>query len=90
MKDGSQARRSLMKGISWETFSFFLTLLVTCWYLQSFSTSVRLTGILFVIKITFFFLHERIWHQVKWGKVQRNNHARVRTHLSNSRHQTHV
>lgn len=69
MKDGSQARRSLMKGISWETFSFFLTLLVTFWYLQSFSTSVRLTGILFVIKIIFFFLHERIWHKVKWGKI---------------------
>jgi uncharacterized membrane protein len=30
---------------------------------------VRLTSYLFVIKIIFFFLHERLWHQVRWGKI---------------------
>lgn len=69
MRDSSRVHRSLMKGISWESFSFVLTVLVTYWYLKSFSTSVHLTAILFVIKIIFFLLHERIWHQVRWGKV---------------------
>ncbi len=69
MRVGSQARRSLAKGISWESFSFFLAMLVTYWYLENFNTSLRLTSILFVIKTTLFFAHERIWHQIKWGKI---------------------
>ena len=73
MKDNSQHRRSLMKGLCWESFSYILTILITYWYLQSFSTSVRLTSILFVVKIVFFFLHERLWHQVTWGKISQES-----------------
>jgi len=58
-----------MKGLSWESFSYFLTILITYWYLHSFSTSVKLTSTLFIIKIIFFYFHERIWHQIKWGKI---------------------
>jgi uncharacterized membrane protein len=69
MKDNSQARRSVAKALCWETFSYFLAMLITYWYLQDFNTSLCLTSILFVIKTVLFFVHERIWHQVKWGKV---------------------
>jgi uncharacterized membrane protein len=68
MKDPSQARRSFMKGVTWETFSFCLTLLITFLYTHSVKTSCELTSICFVFKIFFFFCHERIWHQIKWGK----------------------
>lgn len=68
MKDPSRARRSFMKGVTWETFSFFLTLLITFLYTNNMKMSVELTCICFVFKIFFFYCHERIWHQIKWGK----------------------
>ncbi|MHC4371827.1 MAG: DUF2061 domain-containing protein [Planctomycetota bacterium] len=74
MKDNSKAWRSLVKGVSWESFSFFLTIAITYWYLQSFSVSLKLTSMLFVIKIVCFFVHERIWHQIKLGKTFFEDH----------------
>lgn len=68
-KDHSRMCRSFLKAFTWETFSYFLTIAVTFWYLQSFSASVKLTTLLFIVKILFFFLHERLWHQTKWGKT---------------------
>lgn len=69
MKDHSCLWRSFLKALTWETFAYFLTIAVTFWYLQSFSESIELTTLLFVIKILFFFFHERLWHQTKWGKI---------------------
>ncbi len=69
MNDPSSATRSLMKGTTWESFSYLLTLLIAYWYTGSVRTSVELTSICFVIKILLFFVHERIWHQIKWGKA---------------------
>lgn len=60
-----------MKGFTWESFSFFLTLIITYVYTGSMQTSIELTSICFAFKIVFFYVHERIWHQVSWGK--RNN-----------------
>lgn len=71
MKDRSRARRSLAKGVTWETFAFFLTLVITYIYTHSVKTSCELTSILFVVKIFFFFCHERVWHQIRWGKHDR-------------------
>ncbi len=68
MKDSSRLGRSFMKGFTWESFSFFLTLIITFIYTGSMKTSIELTSICFLVKIIFFFIHERIWHQVKWGK----------------------
>jgi uncharacterized membrane protein len=70
MKDASQFRRSLMKAFCWESFSFILAVVITYWYLDSFAISIKLTSLLFVIKIIFYLGHERLWHQVAWGKIK--------------------
>lgn len=67
-KDPSAHHRSVAKGFTWEGFSFFLTLLITYLYLGNASSSLQLTSICFVFKILFFYGHERIWHQIRWGK----------------------
>ena len=69
----SQVRRSVMKGLSWETIAFIITIIITYAYLNSFSESLLLTVILFFIKIVFFIAHERLWHRVKWGKTTSRN-----------------
>jgi len=68
MKDSSKLRRSLAKAFCWESISFIIAILFTGWYLGSWQVSLELTSILFVIKLTFFLIHERIWHQIRWGK----------------------
>lgn len=68
MKDPSARWRSLAKGITWETFSYILTLLICVAYTGNARTSLELTTICLVFKIVFFYTHERIWHQVRWGK----------------------
>jgi len=62
-----------MKGISWETIAFIITIIITYVYLNSFSESLMLTAILFLIKIVFFIGHERLWHRVTWGKTTARN-----------------
>ena len=68
MKDNSCVNRSIAKGFTWESFSFILTLIITYIYTGSVKTSIELTSICFTLKVGFFFLHERIWHQFTWGK----------------------
>jgi uncharacterized membrane protein len=67
-KTTSSFKRSLLKGISWETISFIITLFAVYLIYGDISFSVKFTGILTIIKIVLFFLHERLWKLLKWGK----------------------
>lgn len=67
--DPSRPIRALVKALGWETFSFVLTLGVSYFVVGSVAKASELTIILFVIKVLFLFLYERIWHRIRWGKV---------------------
>lgn len=66
----STYERSLVKGIVWEGFSFIITLFAVYWIYGDFSFSFKFTLLLAAIKIVFFFIHERAWKNVKWGKIK--------------------
>lgn len=68
MKDASRPHRSLAKAVSWEVFSFFLTALIVYLFTGDFNFTARLTITCQWIKVFFFYVHERIWHQIRWGK----------------------
>jgi len=65
---GSTYERSFVKGLVWESISFVVIFIVV--YLiygdvkTSFIFSIGLTS----IKSVLFFIHERIWKKIKWGK----------------------
>ena len=61
-----------MKALGWEMFSFVLTLLVSYIVIGSVSKASELTVILFVLKVAFLFAYERMWHRIRWGKVNGN------------------
>jgi adenylylsulfate kinase len=65
----STYKRSLVKGIIWEFFSFIITLIAVYSFYGNFILSVKFTLILSIIKVFIFFIHERAWKKVKWGKV---------------------
>jgi adenylylsulfate kinase len=60
--------RSFIKGVCWETISFIITLFAIYAIYGNFLTSLKFTFILTVIKIFLFFVHERLWKKIRWGK----------------------
>jgi adenylylsulfate kinase len=67
---GSTPQRSFIKGISWEIISFLLTLLIVFLLYGDILVSLKTTIILTAIKIPIFFIHERTWKKIKWGKIK--------------------
>ncbi|MCX8158812.1 MAG: DUF2061 domain-containing protein [Candidatus Pacearchaeota archaeon] len=64
----STYERSFLKGVVWEIFSFAITLVAVYLIYGNFYNSLRFTAVLTLIKMIFFFIHERIWKTIKWGK----------------------
>ncbi len=60
--------RSFIKGVSWETVSFILTLFAVYFLYGNFILSLKFTLSLTVIKVLLFFFHERMWKKIRWGK----------------------
>jgi len=64
----STYRRSLIKGVVWELFSFILTLAAVYLFYGDIVLSIKFSVVLATIKIFFFFVNERVWKKIKWGK----------------------
>ncbi len=60
--------RSFIKGICWETISFVLTLFAVYLIYGNFIDSLKFSLVLTGIKIVLFFVHERFWKTIRWGK----------------------
>ena len=60
--------RSFVKGVVWETVGFILTVLAVYIVYGNFVGSLEFGLVLTIIKIFFFFIHERIWKKIRWGK----------------------
>ncbi len=67
---GSTYERSFVKGIIWEGVSFLIAFLVAYLYFRNFGNSILFAIFLTIIKIPFYFMHERIWKKIKWGKIK--------------------
>jgi len=64
----STYERSLIKGIVWEFISFIITLIAVYLIYGNIKFSIVFSLVLSVIKMIFFFIHERIWKKIMWGK----------------------
>jgi len=60
--------RSFIKGLCWETISFILTFFAVYLIYGDFLSSLKFSLALTVIKILLFFIHERMWKRIRWGK----------------------
>jgi adenylylsulfate kinase len=67
---GSTLQRSFIKGLVWEVISFIIVILAVYWVYGNLTMSVQFSVILTLVKIPIFFLHERMWKKIKWGKVK--------------------
>jgi adenylylsulfate kinase len=64
----STYKRSLVKGIVWESFGFIITLIAVYWIYGNLNLSLKFTLGLTLVKMILFFVHERAWKNVRWGK----------------------
>ena len=64
----STYERSLVKGIVWETISFMITLTAVYAIYGNLNLAIKFNIILTIVKMILFFIHERAWKNVTWGK----------------------
>ena len=61
--------RSLVKTISWRLTGTFCTFLISFIILGDITTSSTIALIQLIFNTVMFYIHERIWNIIKWGKV---------------------
>jgi uncharacterized membrane protein len=69
--DSSSHRRSLLKGFSWEVISTIVTFGIAWLIFGHIVECVLFAAICFVVKSVLFYSHERVWHQISYGKKVR-------------------
>ncbi|MFA5259390.1 MAG: DUF2061 domain-containing protein [Candidatus Pacearchaeota archaeon] len=67
---GSTLQRSFIKGLVWEVVSFIIVIIAVYLVYGNLAMSIQFSVILTLFKIPVFFLHERMWKQIKWGKIK--------------------
>lgn len=60
--------RSFVKGVSWESISFVITTVAFYIYYHNLLVSMSFAFALGLVKIVLFFIHERFWKKIRWGK----------------------
>ena len=61
--------RSLVKTISWRLTGTFCTFLISFIILGDITTSSTIALIQLILNTIMFYIHERIWNIIKWGKA---------------------
>ena len=61
--------RSLIKGVSWRFFGSLDTVFISLFYSGNILNSFKLGGTEVLTKIGLFYLHERLWSIIKWGRI---------------------
>jgi uncharacterized membrane protein len=69
---GSEAHhRSLIKAITWRATGSVDTFLITLLVTGRLSFAGSVAGIEVITKIMLYYMHERIWLMIPWGRVRR-------------------
>lgn len=61
-------QRSLVKAITWESISTFITIGVAYLFTSCITSSISLSITCLVVKVIFYYYHERLWIKSTWGK----------------------
>jgi uncharacterized membrane protein len=61
--------RSLAKTISWRLTGTFCTFLISFIILGDITTSSTIALIQLIFNTIMFYIHERIWNIIKWGRL---------------------
>ena len=60
--------RSLVKGISWRATGTLDTIVIASLVTHDFSTALKIGAVEVFTKIALYYVHERVWQKIGWGK----------------------
>tara|TARA_A100001037_G_C15105473_1_gene616220 strand:- start:1123 stop:1380 length:258 start_codon:yes stop_codon:yes gene_type:complete len=60
--------RSVLKGFTWRLVATFSTMVIAYLITGETKTALKIGGIEFVAKIAIYYVHERIWLRIPFGK----------------------
>ena len=63
-------KRSIVKGISWRVVATTTTILIVYFFFDRLDLAIMAGMIETVLKVGLYWLHERAWFKVRWGKEQ--------------------
>lgn len=61
-------KRSLVKTLSWRTIGTIDTIVISYLLTGTLNVALSIGGIELITKMALYFLHERLWNQIKWGR----------------------
>lgn len=68
--DKSNSVRSLVKSISWRIWGTLDTIFISLIISGNIQHALAIGGFELFTKITLYFIHERLWAQIKWGRIK--------------------
>jgi len=60
--------RSLAKAVSWRLTGSMDTLIITFIVTGQLKWAFTISGIELFTKVFLYYIHERVWHNIKWGR----------------------
>ena len=64
----STVQRSLLKTITWRVIGSIDTMVITYFITGNWKFGLAVGGVEVVSKMILYYLHERVWQRIKWGK----------------------
>lgn len=62
-------KRSVLKTITWKIIATSITLFTVYFFTGSFIGSVKITVVAAILGMISFYIHERVWNRVQYGKI---------------------
>ena len=66
---GPTHARSLVKGISWRFFGTMDTIVISYFVTGMWISAFAIGGFELITKVIIYYVHERVWGSVKWGRI---------------------
>ncbi len=64
-----ESHRSVAKTITWRIIASLTTAAVVFVFTRKLLLSIGVGGAEGILKLVFYYLHERVWNRVTWGKT---------------------
>jgi uncharacterized membrane protein len=68
MKDSR--KRSIGKAISWRAVATLTTMTIVYVFTRKIIITLEVGLVEVITKMLFYYLHERVWEKIKWGKAK--------------------
>lgn len=61
-------KRLLTKALTWQLIGFVVMSLINYWMIGDWRQGMGLSGLLTAVGLVSYFLHERLWSRIGWGR----------------------